>query len=136
MGAIGHKAEALEYDIKRLLLADQTNNIEEKRLAAARVARAYEQLQDYDNELKYQLMAFDICKNDTTCNQSEYARLLNNIGSAYKNMEMFDEAISHLHQSLRLNTEIGNENTKAYNYATLGDVYYLMQTIRFVRILH
>lgn len=126
MGAIGHKAEALEFDMKRLVLSDKQNNIAQKRAAAASISRDYEQLQDYDNELEYQLMAFNLCRNDSNCTKANYSTILNNIGSAYKNMNMFDESISHLHQSLKINTELGNENTKAYNYATLGDVYYLM----------
>ncbi|MGB0522935.1 MAG: GAF domain-containing protein [Flammeovirgaceae bacterium] len=129
MANISHHSESLQFNTKALLLAEQNNDPNRIRTAAAAIARDYERLQDPDNELKFQLKAIDQCDLDTFCNDAAKGTLYNNIGSAYKNLSLYEEAVSWLHRSIAINNAINNERTLLYNYATLAEVYVLTRQL-------
>jgi tetratricopeptide (TPR) repeat protein len=51
------------------------------------------------------------------------AWLENNLGSAYRGMGRFEEAVGHFHRSLDLNEEIGNRPGEGWTRYNIGDTY-------------
>lgn len=125
MNDIGHYSEALQYDTKALVSAEQDKNIAAIRGAMMAMARDYEHLQDFDNELNFQLKALENCEQDTACPDVTKSIIYNNVGNAYKNLSLYEDAVPWLHKALQKNISINRERGKMFNYVTLAEVYTL-----------
>ncbi len=119
---IGNFPLALEYNLKRLKLVENTNNPEKLAGVLSNIALVYVNQEEYKKALTYYYKADSVIRQVDSFDDVKYKIALN-MGDAYDRLNMNDSAFNYFNKSLSIARQIKNNYFEGMSMTGLGNNY-------------
>lgn len=127
---IGNYNQALEYHLQALNLNVKLKNNVRTGICYTNIANVHDNLKAPDSAIVNYRKALNFFNNET----GQYAIVLNNLATTYKDINNFDLAEKYFGKSIKVNQSLNDTTSLMYNYNGLTSLYLNADNLKQARI--